>query len=134
MDCHHSYRPGLQWRLSPSVFAQEQTTEWHDFVQKPCPLIAMSVPEEVIAAFQQQVINPFLDWYRGQHQSGFKDAFIRLGEFMSEALEIFENKEQLSNVEKLASAMKITVEVHILLQGRKSVSYTHLTLPTKRIV
>ena len=102
------------------MFKQEQIIEWHDFVQRPCPLIAKSVPEEVIDAFRQQVINPFLDWYRGQHQSGFKDAFMRLGEFMSEALEIFENKEQLSNVEKLASAMKITVEVHILLQGRKS--------------
>ena len=38
---------------------------------------------------------------------------------MSEALGIFENKEQLSNVEKLASAMKITVESSHSSTGEK---------------
>ncbi len=35
---------------------------------------------------------------------------MQLGELLSEALKIFENKEKLSDVETLVSAMRITVE------------------------
>ena len=59
----------------------------------------------------------------------------QLGDFLKKAIEEeMEFNKRLASGESVATLREEIKDEHLLIYGVDSVSYTHLTLPTKRIV